>query len=54
MSRYGFGLGFPGFRDAVSAFMKKRFGQEFNPLTEVAPLIERFRQIELSIRIARI
>jgi LL-diaminopimelate aminotransferase len=39
MSRYGFGLGYPPFRDAVSAFMKKRFGHDFNPLTEVAPLI---------------
>jgi LL-diaminopimelate aminotransferase len=39
MSRYGFGLGYPPFRDAVSAFMKKRFGHDFNPLTEVTPLI---------------
>ena len=39
MSRYGFALGFPPFRDAVSGFMQRRFGQQFDPLTEVIPLI---------------
>jgi LL-diaminopimelate aminotransferase len=39
MSRYGFGLGLPAFRDAISAWMRKRFGQTFDPLTEVVPLI---------------
>jgi LL-diaminopimelate aminotransferase len=39
MSRYGFGLGLPAFRDAVSAWMKRRFGHEFDPLKEVIPLI---------------
>lgn len=39
MSRYGFGLGYPPFRDAVAAFMKRRFGHTFDPLQEVIPLI---------------
>jgi LL-diaminopimelate aminotransferase len=39
MSRYGFGLGYPPFRDAVAAFMRRRFGHAFDPLTEVIPLI---------------
>lgn len=39
MSRYGFGLGLPGFRDAVVAWMQTRFGHSFDPLAEVIPLI---------------
>ena len=39
MSRYGFGLGLPAFREAASAWMEKRFGQKFDPLTELVPLI---------------
>jgi LL-diaminopimelate aminotransferase len=39
MSRYGFGLGLPAYREAVSRFMKKRFGLTFNAMTEVVPLI---------------
>lgn len=39
MSRYGFGLGLPAFRDAVTRFMHERFRQTFDPLTEVVPLI---------------
>jgi len=39
MSRYGFALGLVEFREAVSRFMKRRFGQDFNPMTEVIPLI---------------
>ena len=39
MQRYGFGLGLVKYREAVSAFMQKRFGQRFDPLTEVVPLL---------------
>lgn len=39
MSRYGFGLGYPPFRESVATFMKRRFGQSFDPLTETIPLI---------------
>lgn len=39
MSRYGFGLGLPAFRDAISAWMHRRFGHMFDPLTEIVPLI---------------
>ena len=39
MSRYGFGLGLPAFREAISAWMARRFGLTVNPLTEVVPLI---------------
>src|SRR3712207_4095328 len=39
MSRYGFGLGLPAYREAVSAFMRKRFGQTFDPAREIVPLI---------------
>jgi LL-diaminopimelate aminotransferase len=39
MSRYGFGLGLPAFREAVAAFMERRFGQRFDPFAEVVPLI---------------
>jgi LL-diaminopimelate aminotransferase len=39
MSRYGFGLGLPAFREAISAWMARRFGLKFNPLTELVPLI---------------
>ncbi len=39
MSRYGFGLGLPRFREAVSAWMEKRFGHRFDPLKEIVPLI---------------
>src|SRR5204863_6892101 len=39
MSRYGLALGLVEFREAVSRFMKRRFGQDFNPMTEVIPLI---------------
>jgi len=39
MSRYGFGLGLPAFRDAVSRWMHRRFGLTFDPLKEVVPLI---------------
>ena len=39
MSRYGFGLGLPAYREAVSGWMLKRFGHAFDPLMEVVPLI---------------
>jgi len=39
MSRYGFGLGLPAFREAISAWMTRRFGLTFDPLTELVPLI---------------
>jgi LL-diaminopimelate aminotransferase len=39
LSRYGFGLGYVPYREAVSAWMQKRFGVRFDPMTEVVPLI---------------
>ena len=39
MQRYGFGLGLVAYREAISAWMGKRFGLRFDPLTEVVPLI---------------
>lgn len=39
MSRYGFGLGLPAFREAVGAWMQRRFGHRFDPLKEIVPLI---------------
>jgi LL-diaminopimelate aminotransferase len=37
--RYGFGLGLPAFREAACAWMQKRFGVAFDPMTEFVPLI---------------
>ncbi len=37
--KYGFQQGLPEFRQAVSRFMEKRFGQSFDWATEVLPLI---------------
>jgi len=39
MNRYGFGLGNPAYREAVSAWMGRRFGVTFDPFREVVPLI---------------
>ncbi len=39
MNRYGFGLGLVAYREAVTAWMQKRFGLRFDPFTEVVPLI---------------
>ena len=39
MNRYGFGLGLVSYREAIVAWMQKRFGLRFNPLTEIVPLI---------------
>ena len=39
LGRYGFGLGYVPYREAISAWMERRFGTRFDPLTEVVPLI---------------
>ena len=39
LSRYGFGLGYPPFREAAAAWMQKRFGVSFDPYREIVPLI---------------
>jgi LL-diaminopimelate aminotransferase len=39
MHRYGFGLGYVPFREAVVRWMQRRFGLAFDPFTEVCPLI---------------
>jgi LL-diaminopimelate aminotransferase len=39
LSRYGFGLGYVPYREAVSAWMDRRFGVRFDPFTEVVPLL---------------
>ena len=39
LGRYGCGLGHVPFREAISSWMQSRFGQRFDPLTEVVPLI---------------
>src|SRR5688572_4741287 len=39
MHRYGFGLGHVPFREAISAWMQRRFGLSFDPVTEICPLI---------------
>ena len=39
MNRYGFGLGNPAYREAVSGWMNRRFGVHFDPVTEIVPLL---------------
>ena len=39
LGRYGFGLGYAPFREAVTRWMEGRFGLRFDPFTEVVPLI---------------
>ncbi len=39
MQRYGFGGGHRPFREAIATFMAERFGQRFDPDSEVVPLI---------------
>ncbi len=39
MQRYGFGMGHVPFREAVTAWMARRFGQQFDPMTEIVPLL---------------
>ena len=38
-SRYGFQAGLPAFREAVAAWMERRFGVRVDPVTEILPLI---------------
>lgn len=39
MSRYAFQIGLVEFREAAAAYMKRRFGVEVDPMTELLPLI---------------
>jgi LL-diaminopimelate aminotransferase len=39
MSRYGFGLGLPAFREAIVRWMERRFGLAFDPFSEIVPLL---------------
>ena len=39
LNRYGFGLGYLPFREAVAAWMDRRFGVRVDPLRELVPLI---------------
>ena len=39
LCRYGFGMGHVPYRQAISAFMQRRFGVTCDPMTEVVPLI---------------
>ncbi|MEI6740851.1 MAG: aminotransferase class I/II-fold pyridoxal phosphate-dependent enzyme [Gemmatimonadaceae bacterium] len=39
MQRYGFGMGHVPFREAVTSWMARRFGQQFDPMTEIVPLL---------------
>jgi len=39
LSRYGFGLGYPPYRESAAAWMQKRFGVTFDPYKEIVPLI---------------
>jgi LL-diaminopimelate aminotransferase len=39
LGRYGFGLGYVPYREAISGWMERRFQQRFDPLTEIVPLI---------------
>jgi len=39
MSRYAFQIGLVEFREAVAGYMKRRFGVDVNPMTELLPLI---------------
>ena len=39
MNRYGFALGLPQYREAISTWMHTRFGHTFDPLAEIIPLI---------------
>lgn len=38
-SRYGFQAGLPEFRYAIAAWMKRRFGVDVDPVTEILPLV---------------
>lgn len=39
LQRYGFGLGHVPYREAISAWMQRRFGLAFDPIDEVVPLL---------------
>jgi LL-diaminopimelate aminotransferase len=39
LSKYGFQQGLPAFRAACSGYLERRFGQSFDPVTGVLPLI---------------
>jgi LL-diaminopimelate aminotransferase len=39
MSRYGFQLGLPAYREAVAAWMNKRFAVQLDPYSEIIPLV---------------
>lgn len=39
LSKYGFQQGLPAFRRACSDYIERRFGQRFDPITEILPLI---------------
>jgi LL-diaminopimelate aminotransferase len=39
LGRYGFQLGLPAYREAVAAWMQKRFGIRLDPFKEILPLV---------------
>jgi len=39
MQRYGFGMGYVPFREAIASWMDTRFGMSVNPMTEIVPLL---------------
>lgn len=39
LSKYGFQQGLPEFRQAASRWVERRFGQHFDPFTEILPLV---------------
>lgn len=39
LQRYGFAMGHVPYREAIAAWMQTRFGQTFNPRTEIVPLL---------------
>jgi len=39
MSRYGFQIGYPGFRESAARYLGRRFGLTIDPFTELQPLL---------------
>ena len=39
MSRYGFQIGYPAFRESAAAYLGRRFGLTIDPFTELQPLL---------------
>lgn len=39
LQRYGFGLGYVPYREATAAWMHRRFGVAFDPMSEIVPLL---------------